>query len=82
MKLHKIALGLAVALLLAGLAMVFDGKAPGSGPCFVAFFIALAIGVRGWPAIKELSYTVCIFAAVTASMFRAGILHPYRRLSI
>jgi len=69
-KLHKIVLGLAVALLLTGLAMVFGGKAPASGPFFVAFFIALAIGVRGWPTIKGLSYSVCIFAAVTASMFR------------
>jgi BASS family bile acid:Na+ symporter len=38
------------------------------GPFAVAFFIALAIGVRGTP-LKGLSFTVWIFASVTTSMF-------------
>ncbi len=49
--------------------MVAFGIIPKSGPFFIAFFLFLAIAVRGFEAVKGLSYTVWIFMAVTASMF-------------
>ncbi len=39
------------------------------GMMMIAGFIALAWGVRGYPALKGFSYTLWIFTAVTASMF-------------
>jgi BASS family bile acid:Na+ symporter len=40
-----------------------------SGLLLVPGLIALAIAVRGFQKLKGFSYTLCIFAAVTASMF-------------
>lgn len=40
-----------------------------AGPLLVLGFIALAIGVRGFQAVKGFSYTIWIFTAVSASMF-------------
>ena len=45
------------------------GSAVSTGPLLVMGFIALAIGVRGFEAVKGFSYTIWIFTAVTASMF-------------
>lgn len=42
---------------------------PSSGPFWVAFLISLAIGIRSRKNLRGYSYTVFIFAAVTASMF-------------
>jgi bile acid:Na+ symporter, BASS family len=67
---HKIAFGWAAVLLMAALVLVFNGKTPEAGPLFIAFFIVLAVAVRGWRPVRGLSYTICIFAAVTAAMFR------------
>ncbi len=40
-----------------------------SGPLLVLGFITLAVGVRGFQAVKGFSYTIWIFTAVTTSMF-------------
>jgi bile acid:Na+ symporter, BASS family len=45
------------------------GYKSGSGPFLVLFFLLLAIGVRGYQALKGFSYTISIFAAVTVAMF-------------
>lgn len=45
------------------------GNLEKAGPPFILFFILLAFGVRGFQAVKGLSFTVLIFTAVTASMF-------------
>jgi bile acid:Na+ symporter, BASS family len=74
---HKIGFGLAVACLLAACGIVLSGHTAAAGPFFVAFFIALAVAVRGWQPAKGISYTLCIFAAVTAAMF-----HPDHFISI
>jgi BASS family bile acid:Na+ symporter len=66
---YKIALGFAVVLLAVFLFLVFTENIAKGGPLLIAFFILLAISVRGFPAFKGLSYTVWIFTAVTASMF-------------
>lgn len=66
---YKIALGFAGLFLIIALIMVLSGSVSDSGPLLIAFFILLAIGVRGFTAVKGLSYTIWIFTAVTASMF-------------
>jgi bile acid:Na+ symporter, BASS family len=61
---------LSVVCLLGGFGMVLSGTTSAAGPLFVSFFIALAVAAKGWQPLKGLSYTLCIFAAVTAAMFR------------
>lgn len=69
-NLHKIGFALAAACLSGGFGLVLSGNTPAAGPLFVSFFIALAMAARGWRHLKGLSYTLCIFAAVTAALFR------------
>jgi BASS family bile acid:Na+ symporter len=66
---YKITLGFAIVLLVVFLFFVFTGNIAKSGPLLIAFFMLLAVSVRGFAAFKGLSYTVWIFTAVTASMF-------------
>jgi BASS family bile acid:Na+ symporter len=66
---YKIALGFAVFFLIITLFQVFTGNLANAGPFLVAFFVALAVAVRGFAAFKGFSYTIWIFTAVTASMF-------------
>ena len=47
----------------------FSGKIDKSGPLLIAFFLSLAIAVRGFSTFKSFSYTIWIFTAVAASMF-------------
>ncbi len=58
------ALSLAVAIILA-----LMGKIAVAGPAFILFFLLLAIGMRGYQALKGFSYTVMIFAAVTTALY-------------
>ena len=68
-NLYNLLLGLAALFLLAALFISFTGNIGRTGPLFIIFFISLAIGVRGYQAVKGLSYTIIIFTVVTASMF-------------
>ena len=67
--LHYIFLGTSHLSLIISLLLIITGRIDRSGPSFIIFFIALAIGVRGFESVKGLSYTVLIFTAVTASLF-------------
>ena len=49
--------------------MVFTGNLASAGPFLIAFFLSMAIAVRGFTAFKGFAYTIWIFTAVTASMF-------------
>ncbi len=66
---YRVALAFAILFLLISLVLIFTGNIAGSGPFFIAFFISLAITVRGFESLKGLSFTIWIFTAVTASMF-------------
>src|SRR5579872_3247720 len=66
---HRIGFALAVACLMTAFGLVLHRDIPAAGPFFIAFFVALAIAVRGWQPVRGLSYPLCIFAAVTAAMF-------------
>jgi bile acid:Na+ symporter, BASS family len=65
----KIAIGFAVIFLVIALIQITAGNISSSGPSLIAFFISLALGVRGFKAIKGLSYTIWIFTGVTDAMF-------------
>jgi len=69
MTAYRIAIGLAIVLIITSLILTFTGNSASTGPLLIAFFISLAIGVRGFEAVKGFSYTIWIFTAVTASMF-------------
>lgn len=69
MNIHKILLAVAAVCLAAALVITFSGNTHTAGPLYVAFFLALAIGIRAFPTFKGLSYTVIILAAVTTAMF-------------
>ncbi len=68
-NIYKIALGFAIFSLIITLSQVFTGNLANAGPFLIAFFVSLAIAVRGFAAFKGFSYTIWIFTAVTASMF-------------
>jgi BASS family bile acid:Na+ symporter len=65
----KIVIGFSVFFLVITLYLIFTGKLANAGPFLIAFFISLAIAVRGFAAFKGFAFTIWIFTAVTASMF-------------
>src|SRR5689334_24893257 len=69
MNIQKILLGLAAVCLVAALIMSFGGNVHNAGPFYIIFFLALSIGIRIFPTLKGLSYTVIILSAVTTAMF-------------
>ncbi|MCJ8164058.1 bile acid:sodium symporter family protein [Pontibacter sp. E15-1] len=72
MNLSKIALGLAAACLVVGLALTLRSSIAQAGPFFIAFFAALAVAFRGYAHLRGFSYTVMIFAAVTMALYYPG----------
>ena len=69
-KIYRLSLVVAAfcALGFIGLLIFGDGLAA-SGPFVVGFFVFLAIGGRGIPMLRQLAFTIWIFAGVSASMF-------------
>ncbi len=65
----KILLVFSLIFLALFLIYAFTGKIDKSGPLLIAFFLSLAIAVRGFSTFKSFSYTIWIFTAVAASMF-------------
>lgn len=77
MKAYKTALGLAAICLIAALIMASAGNIQKAGPFFIIFFIALAVGFRGFELLKGFSYTIMIFAAVTTALYYPGYFTEY-----
>jgi BASS family bile acid:Na+ symporter len=72
-NLYKVLLALAGTFLLLFLVTILSHRTVLTGPFLIAFFIALAFGVRGNAFSRGFSYTIMIFAAVTISMFYPGL---------
>lgn len=53
------------------------GSLAQAGPFFIAFFVLMAIGFRGFSTLKGFSYTVTIFAAVTTALYYPGYFVEY-----
>ena len=66
---YQMGIGFAILLLIITLLMVFTGNGSKAGPFLIAFFITLSFSVKGFPAVKGLSFTMWMFTAVTAAMF-------------
>jgi BASS family bile acid:Na+ symporter len=58
--------------LLAALVITLLGHIERAGPCFIGFFVLMAIAFRGFDLLKGFSYTVIIFAAVTTALYYPG----------
>ena len=68
-NIYKAAIGFAMLLSIISLIFVFAGRVDKAGPTLISFFILFALAVRGFEKLKGFSYTIWIFAAVTASMY-------------
>ncbi|MDR1259056.1 MAG: bile acid:sodium symporter family protein [Tannerellaceae bacterium] len=66
---YKCLIGGSLALALVALSLIPAGRVGLVGPAILGCLILLAIGVRGFEAVRRFSYTVWILAAVAASMF-------------
>ena len=66
---YQILLGVAFLCLFVFLSIVILDFETGTGPFLTLFFVLLALSFRGFGKLRSFSYTVWIFAAVTASMY-------------
>lgn len=69
MTFHSLCLGIAAASLLALAYLFVQTDRSSMGLFAILFFMSLALGVRGTEKYKSFSYTIWIFAAVSASLF-------------
>jgi len=69
LTIYKFSVGAALLLGLAALVMLIMGNSAQTGPLVIAFFLALAIGFRGYKSLKGFSYSLMIFAAVTTALY-------------
>lgn len=67
-SIYKYLLWLAAVLLVVCAYLYFTGNTTTFGPLLVFFFLALAIGVRGYKNVKGFSFALLIFAAVSVAM--------------
>lgn len=68
-NIFKFITGLSLLCLLIVLVLFLTNSAAQAGPWFIGFFVLLAIGFRGFSALRGYSYTVTIFAAVTTALY-------------
>src|SRR5690606_16935891 len=73
-SLHRIALWASLALLAAAIALFALERPQIAGPVLVAFFAAMAFGVRGSEKLRGISFSLVIFAAVSFAMWRPAPL--------
>lgn len=69
LNIYSIALVISGLLLLVALGMIFTGNIAHAGPVLAAFFVALALGFRGYEHLKGFVFTTMIFAAVSMAMY-------------
>ncbi|MDX1315031.1 MAG: bile acid:sodium symporter family protein [Eudoraea sp.] len=65
----KLLLGLSAILAIMLIVMLSLGMGEQTGIMVIAFFLSLAISFQGIPTLKGFSFTILIFAAVSASLF-------------
>jgi BASS family bile acid:Na+ symporter len=68
MNYYKLVLALGGICLIAALVLIFNGNISIAGPLIIIFFVAIAIGFRGFTFLKGFSYSMMIFAAVTTAL--------------
>lgn len=70
---HKAAIGFALLMLVIILITALTGNGTIAGPLLIIMFITLSYAVKGFPAVKGLSFTMWMFTAVCAAMFYPGL---------
>ena len=68
-NLYKILLWISFPVIILAGIMYLAGQNSFTGPLLILFFVLLGIGFRGFDQLKGFTYTIMIFAAVTAAMF-------------
>lgn len=76
-RIYSIAFLISLASFIAGLAMVLFSKTDISGPFWILFFVALGVGFYGNKQLRGYTYTIMIFASVTAAMFYPATFVEY-----
>jgi BASS family bile acid:Na+ symporter len=66
---YKLIAGIAVLCALAAAWQIYREGIAHAGPFIIAFFIMLSIACRGWELLKGFTFTIIIFAAVTAALY-------------
>jgi len=68
-RVYKYLLAASLFCLVLSLILLVLGRGASAGAPIVLFFLLLSVGIRGFRAFRRLSFTVLIFAAVTAAMY-------------
>lgn len=68
-SIYQILLGIAALCLLVALFLTLKGDIGQAGPLYISFFVALALGFRGYEQLKGFTYATMIFAAVTTALY-------------
>lgn len=68
-SLYRYCLIATAGFLLGAAVSVVSGAVALTGPLLIAAFLSMALGARGFPKYKGFSFTILIFAAVTAAMY-------------
>lgn len=76
--LYKILFTVAALNLVIAIIVSFIGGIAQAGPFLIAFFILLAIGVKGFPLISGLTFTISILAVVVTALYYPGYFIEYR----
>ncbi|MEX2593656.1 MAG: bile acid:sodium symporter family protein [Anditalea sp.] len=66
---YQILLGIATICLFVAIIRGLNGNLEQAGPFFIGFFVALALGFRGYEHLKGFTYATMIFAAVTTALY-------------
>ena len=66
---YKLIAGIAVLCVLAAVWQIYRVGISYAGPFIIAFFILLSVACRGWDLLKGFTFTLIIFAAVTAALY-------------
>lgn len=74
---YQIGIGISVLLLIISLIVILTGKGSVAGPFLIAMFIILSFAVKGFQAVKGLSFTMWMFTAVAAAMFYPQLFLSY-----
>ena len=68
-NLHSISLSLALAIFIISMVLIFTGNIEHAGIPLVAFFSLLAIGFKGYEALKSYIFTTLIFVGVVLAFY-------------
>ncbi|GJM30713.1 MAG: sodium transporter [Cyclobacteriaceae bacterium] len=78
LNIYRILIGLAVLSLIAALIISFNKSIALAGPFLIAFFVLLAIGVRGFSLVRGLTFSISVLAVVVTALYYPEHFVEYR----